>query len=114
MPAMNKLSNYHTTWEHDATRGSVTYIHTRIVAWDGDTVTLNSDGWQTVTTKRKMCQAANQFGLRFCVYQKSGEWFVDVRNPRDVFEATGNYWQGLKIPFRDGMAFNKWTGEIVR
>ena len=113
MARTDKLSTYRTTWEHDATRGSVTYIRTRIVAWDGDTVTLNSDGWQTVTTKRKMNQAANQFCLRFGVHQKAGEWFVDVRNPRDVFEATGNYWQGLKIPFRDGMTFDMYTGEIL-
>jgi isocitrate dehydrogenase kinase/phosphatase len=113
MARTDKLSTYRTAWEHDATRGSVTYISTRIVARDGDAVTLNSDGWQTVTTKRKMCQAANQFGLRFCVYQKAGEWFVDVRNPRDVFEATGNYWQGLKIPFRDGMTFDMYTGELL-
>ena len=113
MARNDKLSTYRTTWEHDATRGSVTYIHTRIVAWEGDNVTLNSGSWQTITTKRKMNQAANQFGLRFYVYQKRGEWFIDVRNPRDVFEATGDYWQGLKIPFRDGMTFNKYTGALV-
>lgn len=113
MARNDKLSTYRTTWEHDATRGSVTYTRTRIVAWEGDNVTLNSDGWQTVTTKRKMNQAANQFGLRFGVRQKAGEWFVDVRNPRDVIEATGERWQGLKIPFRDGMTFDMYTGEIL-
>ncbi len=72
MARTDKLSTYCTTWEHEGDRGSVTYHRTKIVAWDGSTITLNSGGWQTVTTKRKMCQAANQFGLRFCVYQKAG------------------------------------------
>lgn len=113
MARTDKLSTYRTTWEHDATRGSVTYVSTRIVAWDGGTVTLNSGGWQTVTTKRKMCQAANQFGLRFCVYQKRGDWFVDIKNDAWSVEQGGDYWKGLAIPYRDGMTFNKYTGEIV-
>ena len=113
MARTDKLSTYRTTWEHDDTRGSVTYVSTRIVAWDGDNVTLNSDGWQTVTTKRKMNQAANQFALRFCVYQKRGEWFVDVANSYAERERTGNHWRGLAIPFVDGMTFNKYTGELV-
>lgn len=113
MARTDKLSTYRTAWEHDATRGSVTYIRTRIVAWEGDTVTLNSDGWRTVTTKRKMCQAANQFGLRFCVYQKRGEWFVDIKNPAYTLDGDAPYWQGLAIPYRDGMTFNKYTGALV-
>lgn len=108
MPSTNKLSNYRTTWEHEGNRGSVTYVHTRIVAWEGDIVTLNSGGWQTVTTKRKMCQAANQFALRFCVFQRKGEWFVMVR-------PAGHTWgdDGVTLPFKDGMKFNMWTGELV-
>jgi hypothetical protein len=113
MARTDKLSTYRTTWHQNGDAGGVTYVSTEIVRWDGSRVTLNSGGWQTVTTKRKMNQAANQFGLRFCVYQKRGEWFVDVRNPRDVFEATSNYWQGLAIPYRDGMTFNKYTGALV-
>lgn len=113
MARTDKLSTYRTTWHHNGDAGGVTYVSTEIVRWNGSSVTLNSGGWQTVTTKRKMNQAANQFCLRFGVHQKAGEWFVDVRNPRDVFEATGNYWQGLKIPFRDGMTFDMYTGEII-
>lgn len=106
MSGMSKLSNYRTTWEHDANSGSVTYVNTRIVSWDGDTVTLNSGGWMTVTTKRKMCQAANQFGLRFCVFQRKGEWYVNVRN-------TANSFGALDMPFFDGMRFDKFTGKLV-
>lgn len=113
MPSMTQLSSYRTTFETDGERGSVTYVNTRIVAWDGDNVTLNSGGWQTATTKCKMCQAANQFALRFCVYQKRGEWFVDIENPAYTLDGDAPYWQGLAIPYRDGMTFNKYTGALV-
>ena len=109
MARNDKLSTYRTTWHQNG----VAYIRTRIVAWDGDTVTLNSDGWQTVTTKRKMNQAANQFGLRFCVYQKRGEWFVDIKNRAYTLDGDAPYWQGLAIPFRDGMTFDMYTGALV-
>lgn len=112
MARYNRLSTYRTTWEHDATRGSVIYVNTRIVAWDGEHVTLNSGGWQTVTTKRKMNQAANQFGLRFCVYQRNFEWFVDIKNPAYVPGGASPYWRGLAIPYRDGITFNIYTGEM--
>jgi len=108
MARYNQLSTYRTTWTHDACRGSVTYVNTCIVKWDGEHVTLDSDGWQTVTTKRKMNQAANQFGLRFCVYQKRGKWFVDIKNLIAV-----PYWRGLAIPYRDGMTFDTYTGELA-
>lgn len=115
MPSMHKLSAYRTTFEENNDRGSVTYIRTRIVAWEGDNVTLDSGGWLTVTTKRKMCQAANQFALRYCVYQRKGEWFVDIKRNNGELSAhpDRSYWLGLTIPFRDGMTFNKWTGEVV-
>lgn len=111
MARRDRLSEYRTTWEQDGARGSVTYANTRIVAWNGDNVTLNSDGWQTVTTKRKMNQAANQFCLRFCVYQKRGEWFVDIRNNSTAPDAS--HWRGLNIPYVDGMTFNRHTGKRV-
>ncbi len=45
---------------------------------DGDRlVALDSGGWRTATTKLRMNQASNQFGLGFRVFQKAGEWFVE-------------------------------------
>lgn len=115
MSRSDQLSKYKTSWEHGANRGSVTYHRTRIVAWEGAIVTLNSGGWQTVTTKRKMCQAANQFALRFCVFQRKGEWFVDIKrnNGELSVHPERSYWLGLDIPFEDGMRFNMWTGEVL-
>ena len=93
MPRMDKLSNYATTWFDNSDHGGVTYHRTNIVSWRDRKITLNSDGWQTVTTKRKMNQAANQFCLRFGVWQKNHEWFVDLPN-------------GETVKYYDGITFN--------
>tara|TARA_R110000796_G_C14431114_1_gene421165 strand:- start:266 stop:550 length:285 start_codon:yes stop_codon:yes gene_type:complete len=76
--AHNRLSNYRTTWTETNGRGSVVYVHTPIVEWNEDTITLKSGGWESVTTKRKMNQSALQFGLGFGVYQRNYAWFVDT------------------------------------
>jgi len=53
--------------------------------WVGETlspgkrqVTLKSGGWETATTKKRMNQAADTFGLDYRVYQRNFTWFVDV------------------------------------
>jgi hypothetical protein len=56
--------------------------HSTIVARkaaDGRTVELNTGGWKSATTKTRMNQFANQHcGGKFSVYQKNGNWYVDV------------------------------------
>jgi len=79
MPRNNTLSTYRTTWVDNGDQGNVTYINTEIVRWDDDQVTLNSGGWETVTTKRKMNQAARQFAKRFSVFQHDFVWYVEDR-----------------------------------
>lgn len=66
-----------------------TYHNTVVVEWDAHKVVLNSGGHQTVTTKRRMTQASNQFGLGYAVYQRGHSWYVDHN--------------GETHPFRDGM-----------
>jgi len=75
--------------ENGATR--VIYHGTPVVTFDAESVTLKSGGWRTATTKTRMNQAANQFGLGFSVSQKGGEWFIDTPQGR--------------VPFVDGMRF---------
>ena len=89
MPRMDRLSKYNTFWTTSETGGIVGYSRTQIVVWDQAGIKLNSDGWRTVTTKRKMNQASNQFGLGYGVYQRKGEWFVG--------------WKGQELPYYDGM-----------
>jgi hypothetical protein len=100
MARYNQLSKYRTTWEQGQHGGSVTYVSTRIVAWDAEgNVTLNSGGWETVTTKRKMSQAAWQFGLGYGVHQRKHVWYVSI------WSAALSKWV-CEMPFHDGMTFN--------
>ena len=99
MPRMDKLSSYKTTISAtDDGRQQVIYQKTPIVVWGDKTITLRSDGWETVTTKRKMKQASNQFGLGFGVRQQNGIWFVDLPS-------------GGVTKFEDGMTFERETAQ---
>ena len=63
----------------------VMYWNTDIVKFNNERIILNTGGWSTVTTKLRMNQASNQFGLGYNVYQKDFNWFVE--------------YQGKTIPF---------------
>ena len=55
---------------------NVRYHNTVVVKWNVDRIILNTGGWETVTTKLRMNQASNQYGLGYQVYQKDYDWFV--------------------------------------
>lgn len=93
--AYDKLSTYKTTWVETPNGGNVTYQRTNIVTWEDGNITLDSGGWETVTTKRKMNQAAHQFALGYAVYQKDFTWFVDLPS-------------GETVRFVDGMTFPRY------
>lgn len=61
---------------HGTTR--VNYRGTTVVEFDAESIRLNTGGWKTVTTKTRMNQAANQFGLGFSVFAKDFEWWVKI------------------------------------
>lgn len=84
--AWNRLSNYATTISHDGNYNQVIYHSTVIVKWDNDAIILNSGGWETVTTKRKMNQTAIQFKLGFQVYQEDYTWYVTYKNKTVPFQ----------------------------
>ncbi len=54
--------------------------NTEIVKVFNNRVVLNSGGWQTVTTKRRMNECLKEWGLPISVYQKNHNWFVDTLN----------------------------------
>ena len=72
---------------------AVRYHYTDVVKWDRDVIILDSGGWQTVTTKRRMNQVSDAHNLGFRVYQRDFEWFVDFK------EKT--------LPFYDGMRLER-------
>lgn len=80
--------------------GVVTYHSTDVVKWDESTVALNSGGWKTTTTKRRMNQAARQFDLGYYVWQHNFEWFVTTK--------TGTYpfvGRAMAIDRKTGIAY---------
>ncbi len=67
----------------------IKYHTTIVVRICRGSVLLDSGGWETVTTKRRMNQASDEFDLGFYVFQKNFEWFVSYK--------------GEDIPFESGM-----------
>lgn len=101
MSRSNTLSMYRTIIGFEDGYHYVQYARTKIVRWNDAEVILNSDGWRTVTTKRKMNQAALQFDLRFGVYQEKGDWFVFRRGP------AGEFLYGQDREFEDGLTITR-------
>ena len=57
----------------------VVYHDTPIVSFNESSIELNTGGWWTRTTKVRMNQTSQEFGLGYAVFQKDHEWFVDYR-----------------------------------
>ena len=76
----------------------VVYHQTAVVTFDDETITLNDGGWATMTTKTRMNQASNQFGLGFRVYSKDWQWYADYK--------------GEVIPFNHSLR-NKVKSEVL-
>lgn len=88
---MSKMPQ-HATVVVDRPNGDkvVVFHETEIVTIRRDrTVVLDSGGWLTSTTKTRMNQAAEEFGLNFKVFQEKKQWFVMI--------------PGGTLPFQDGM-----------
>ena len=71
----------------------VQYHATRVVSFDSGAIVLRSGGHHTNTTKTRMNQASNEFGLGFSVYQKNHNWYVD--------------YNGATVDFQDGMVLSR-------
>lgn len=92
MSRMDQLSSHKTAIYKNPRGIAIVYHETAIVEFNDNRIKLNSGGWRTVTTKRKMNQTANQFGLGYEVKQKGGNWFVTLPT-------------GETVPFHDGISF---------
>lgn len=96
MPHMNKLSRYRTIVTGTPKGGDLTvrYASTDIlVMTDPCHARLTTGGWRTVTTKRKLNQAASEFSLELSIWQKNREWFV-----RDRTGTVHEFYDGIVIP----------------
>lgn len=85
---------------------SVIYRGTTVVKFDQNTITLNSNGYTTSTTKTRMTQATNQFNLGYGVFQKDFTWYVDLPNGETV-----NYFDNMVIDRNTGGLYVEETEE---
>ena len=74
---MAHLSNYATTITADDSGDMiVTYHNTAIVKFNSYRIILNMGGYDTVTTRKKMNQAAEQFNLSYRVYSAGKNTYI--------------------------------------
>lgn len=90
MAQQQKVGTVHTAVQRDGEIIRVIYHSTAVVEVTPDRITLNSGGWRTNTTKTRMNQASNQFGLGFQVFARKRAWFVGLAD-------------GTEFPFSDRM-----------
>lgn len=94
MPRMDKVGATATQVHQGESDGFVKYHETIVCHWGPDKIQLDSGGWRTATTLRRMNQASRQFNLGFVVVQRKGEWFVS-QGGRDY------------VPFENGMILDR-------
>lgn len=100
--AQTRTVGTHATTIHTDAEGTthVVYHSTAVAAWNPTKIHLDTGGYETATTKARMNQAANQFGLEYQVWQKDYAWHVDYR--------------GKTTPFTgQRMTLNRETGEAT-
>jgi hypothetical protein len=66
---------------------------TIIVEFTPNLIHLNTGGWNTTTTKRRMNQIAEQFKLGYRVFSENFQWYVRI------FDT------GQEVPFNDSITF---------
>ena len=116
MAQTQRISKNNTTVQRDIVAGGihVTLHQTRIVLITGSVVTLNTGGWNTVTTRTRMNQVANELcdGM-FVVGTKEGQLSVSIgRATMARLNETGNPRPFPNIEFYRSITFDYMTGEI--
>ena len=69
------------------------YHKTSVVQFNDKIIVLDTGGWKTNTTKKRMNQASEQYNIGFEVYQKAKKWFVK--------------YQGDEFPYNDHMVLSR-------
>ena len=86
MTQLNEVGTVATNVYTENGMTKVRYHKTVVVEFDEVAIILNNGGWKTQTTKNRMNQASNQFGLEFHVYQENFEWFAEFQGEAFEFE----------------------------
>ena len=82
------IGTHKTTVYTDNGTTKVKYHQTDVVKFNNERIVLDSGGWETSTTKKRMNQTSDQFDLGYYVFQKSFVWYVDFKG--DTFDFVDN------------------------
>lgn len=93
---MSKVATVVFDDDQDLKFKACVYHQTKVVRWNSEYCVLDSGGYRTAATKRRMNEIAKEFCLDFEVFQRGGEWFV-----RLPWKTSG----GTTVPFTDKMGF---------
>jgi len=91
-----------TAHHGDNREGIMIYHGTAVVKWDAGRIVLDTGGWQSVTTKERMNQAAHIYGLGFKVYQESHQWLVIYQGETLPFKGRTLTLERRPAPVRQG------------
>lgn len=103
-PTKKLAGNTYARMEGDAV--VIRYHQTDIARLTADTVTLDSGGWRTSTTKERMNSYALPWG--YSISQTRGVWYLFKYSPVEREDGLGS----PRVRFEDGMTINTVTGEI--
>ena len=65
---------------------TVTFYNTDIVSFDIETITLDSGGHRTASTKKRLNETSVRFNLGYKVYTEKGYWLVEYDNSVSTFK----------------------------
>lgn len=101
MTQQHRVGSHKTSVRTQDGRTIVRYHATDVVDADANRVRYNTGGWHTPTTKTRMNQASNQFGLGHSISQRAGTWHVKT--------------DGGTFPFVDNdIVIDRRTGRPIR
>ncbi len=79
--------NYLNTCTYHDKGDTVTRLYsTEIVRVNNTQIKLNTGGWNTVTTKRRMNQVSQDNALGFHVFQRNWQWFASYKGTNYAFD----------------------------
>lgn len=82
------------------------YHKTPVVKWNDKWIILNSGGFRTVTTKRRMNEVSEIYDLGFDVSQSNFEWWLTLSE--NLLAHTSNKLsKGGTLPFEDGVKIRR-------
>lgn len=85
MANMQKIGAHKTSVNEDGQFCAIRYHATDVVKFNDKEIILNSGGWRTNTTKTRMNQTSNEFGLGFRVFQEKGYWWVEHGGQESIY-----------------------------